>query len=741
MPPLHYIDHLPQPAVANFKALGIKVLRPTQLLTMTLQDSDNLVVLCELNRDKEDNTVKRTDLHGIHLVQELRRKKFKGKVLFVSFLTRRYIAQNKLKHSIINAIGHGFSRLPTHPQNWFEEFKTIKILDEVEWYDIDTNYCNKAGLAQQELHALNGILNDASFDAAYVKTQIHNCLLKIGALYSVNCAEYEKTLDYTDLAQAIRAVSSYCNQIIRDSIFETATAYSSTPKQPWSILLLDDEITADHQLVKDLEAQVERVFCVQTAAAAETILANNSEKGYKIALVLSDYRLFETAKTDSQVQIHQPKQGYKFLMETAAEYSYLALAALSALPRKFLLQSFKRMGIRVDIYSKKDYFESDATRKILVDELVEKGREGFENISRLPRQVTEVWAYYEPFYAYHRSQPDYHANERYIATRSEAYCHSYPNPYFDLTGYTTELKSKTKTPAKPKVFQEFLEKMVCRRAVLWYSQTRKIDSLVELFKFLKGRNYKEVDDSGKQKEENTAKNQINRCLGLQLTNFPWTATIEERDWLTRMGLEGIEKLEAREAKFLNLAEAVFKELNFDNLPSPNTFPKCRLWLKTGRNQLPKTIEPLLKTTKKLLGELKIIYPNLHAKQPTEPKAPLNFYYYLLRLKGQIIRLQNAVQAGTLPTDLESLKQKIIQKARTEFSKNYELAEGMEASAILFFEELKTKGEKYANFNAYYKAFKTYHKQELGYYDSFKTVNRDEQYWASVRTEEEFEDDL
>ena len=439
MPPL-YIDHLSQPAVANFKAIGIKVLRPSQLLTRTLQDSDNLVVLCEQDRDKEDNAVKRTDLYGIHLVQELRRKGFKGKVLFVSFLTRRYIAQNKLKHSIINAIGHGFSRLPTHPQNWFAELKTIKTLDEVEWYDIDTNYCNKAGLAQQELHALNGLLNDASFDPAYIKTQIHTCLLKIGNLYSVNCAEYEQTLDYTNLAQTIRAVSDYCDEVIRTHNFETKSAYLKPHKQPWSILLLDDEIKPNHRLVRDLEVQVEQVFCVQTATAAETILANNSEEGYKIALIIADYRLFETAKTDSQVQIHQPKQGYKFLMETAAKYPYLGLAALSALPRKFLLQSFKRMGIRVDIYSKKDYFESDATRKILVDELVEKGLESFEAINRLPRMATEVWTYYEPFYAHHRSRLDYYANEQYIATKAQEYCHSYPNFYFDLMGLHHRIK-------------------------------------------------------------------------------------------------------------------------------------------------------------------------------------------------------------------------------------------------------------------------------------------------------------
>ena len=281
--------------------------------------------------------------------------------------------------------------------------------------------------------------------------------------------------------------------------------------------------------------------------------------------------------------------------------------------------------------------------------------------------------------------------------------------------------------------------MVCRRAVLWYSQMKNIDSPSEVFKFLKGRKYVEPQDGRqKQKDENTAKNQINRCLGLQLTAFPWTATVEERDWLKRMGLKGLSKVEASEVKFLNLAEEALKQLNFKDLPSPNTFPKCRLWLKAGRNQLPKNIELLLEITKKLIGELKMIYANLQTNSPTEPKAALSFYHYLLRLKSQITKLQNAVQSGALPTDLESLKQKIIAKARAEFPKKSELAEGVEASAMLFFEHLKNKGKKYANFKAYYTAFKTYHKQELGYYDAFKTVHRDEEYWRGIGVEEDLE---
>ncbi|NKQ38835.1 MAG: hypothetical protein HF967_05075, partial [Methanosarcinales archaeon] len=520
-------------------------------------------------------------------------------------------------------------------------------------------------------------------------------------------------------------------------------------KKPWSILFLDDEIDKSHNLIVELEKQVEKVYCVQNVIDAENILKRNVEEGLHISLVVSDYRLFET---DKPLKVHQPKQGYKFLMETSTEYPYLGLVAFSSLSRKFLLQSFKRMGMRVDVYSKKDYFISDTTLKILVDEFVDKGNEAFDAIVRLPRLSSPNWKNFEPFYAYHRRSLDYLADEQYISNKAKSYCinHQEGNTFFDLTDYTTELKGKSKTPDNPKFFKEYLEKMICRRSILWYSRvysSEPINSPKEIIEFLQGTNY------NSQMSENTPTNQINTNLALRLTEYPWNTTIEEKEWLiNQMGTDRkkIEDVENKENEILSFAEQEIVKLITNQNCQPNTFVNCKMWLSEAastqnisknkdiaetvikiKNRLLKTINSV-KTEPPLIQILqdKKIVKDVQCKSILHQyKSLIDLFYYLTRLKNYVENYNNSLIPGDEGADIESIRHEIILKAKKEFlskgtndnSNEYDLI----ASIYDFFGELNKKGEYPKTEAAYYSSFKVFYKEyKYSFSDPYRTVSLD-----------------
>jgi hypothetical protein len=683
-----------------------------------IQSSKGLIIECEINADENGNSKQRTELYGIQYAQKLRRKGFQGKIVFTSFLNVNFIIKSNPQNAIINAIGHGFIRHPFLLKECIDTLEHINSLSDIELYDIQSNYCNRAGIAQEILHRLHGIATDKSFNLNFVKKEIEESVITIGKLFNNDVDEFLKKLQFNNLHQTLNVVDSFCNQIITSSKDNDSPFRENIEKKSWSVLLLDDELKEDHSLVTQLASKVKKVFCCSNYREAEKILENNLSQGLKISLVISDYRLMEF---QDGIYKHQTKQGYSFLIQTAKKYPFLGLIALSSLPRKFLFQSFKQMGIRASIYSKKDYFGSTKSTNVLVDDLIRIGQESFTASSRHLKLSSPQWKNYELFYLYHRNSLEYKFTENFISNKAKAYCEDFKIGVssFNLTAYTTELKGKTKTPENPKAFQEFIDKMICRRTILWFSQysgTSPIFSPKDIIKFLQGRNF------NPDLSEVAATNQINTNLALRLTDFPWNATIEEREWLInfmnvdRLILDQIEEIESK------ILSAIKEELtSFDRDSQLNTFVNAKIMITNILNK--KSDQDISAKFLQKIKNIKNII-TLYTSKEKSTKAIKDFTGYIDRIKSRIEKILKAKKQGDLPRDVEKIKKEVIKKARKQFSYSYELIEGIEVSAFLFFADLSEDKMTYSNIEGFASAFFIYHKESMGYVNPFVTISLD-----------------
>ena len=681
-------------AIQPLKSWGITPLLIQEIVDVTPSDDYSLIIPCEINLKETGETVRRTEFYGIELGRKLRIDGFKGKILFVSVANSEEISRSKL-NSIIHTIGHSFISLSSGIISWRDQLEKTRVLSDIEWYDITTNYCSKYGLAQQYLHNLHGIANDDSFSFDKKCQRIIECLKNIGALYNVDVQILRDQLDFNDLSEAVRLVENYCNEVIalNESTNEIEES-TSIDRKPWSVLLVDDEITEEHQLVVELSKRVGKVYCTNNAQSAQEILAEDRQNGELITLVVSDYRL---EKKENGHTVHQAIQGYMFLIDTAKDYPHKAKAALSALPRRFLLQSFKRMGIRANVYSKKDYLASANTLKILVEELLDQGEDSFNAIVRKPRISSEHWENFETFYSYHRCSRDYSSNEAYISEKARSYCLEYQREdnHFSVTlsNYSTQLSGKKKTPENPKAFKEFLEKMVCRRAILWYARygtPAVIDSPEDVMHFLKGPAY-----TGSE-SKNDATNKINTNLAIRLKEFPWNTTIEEKSWLIfdmKVDAHDIEQLESQENEILLLCETMIAERLapfVSHVFPPNTFFRCKRWFTSAAYFPELTLDQIdiqLKVCTTLRARVQVLTEDPKSLKGIS-RSLRRFYNYLTKAVVPFLRKRKEEKsnAQTISISNEEKRTRVIEKAKKKFANDPESLEGIEATAYLFFSE-------------------------------------------------------
>ena len=527
---------------------------------------NSIIVLCELNWSVNSSAASLQSLQGIELVKDLRRRRVKLPVIFTSFLSRKQVYANKLDKAIVNAVGHRFVQLPNKPEQFKEKLSEVHPLNELELYDIIHNYCSIGGIVKMLLHSLNGLQNvlNGSLDTSdVVREKLRNAILQVYQVFNKEASEALAAFDnefvvltVNNLNRAIRFVESRGTELIDIYSPDEQSNSIIKAKGNWKLLLLDDEITEGHILIEKLRARDVDIICTDNANDAKQIVENET----LLSLVVSDYRLEEEI---DRVKVHQEVQGYQFLKEVSEKRpGYLRLVALSSLPRKFLMESFKHYGLRTEIFSKRDYLENEATINLLCDELVEIGNENAEAIVRTPGITSETWQYFEPFYWHHRNSINYEANERYINQKASEYCEGIKENRFPfrLSGYTSlnldgkakpiiEIKNK-KTgeetiQTNEKVFKIYFEKCICRRVALWYTQYNKAATVKDVHKIIQGNDYTGILTAS------TPKNQVNINLALSLDEFPWNMTIEEKHWLMyHMNVTDIEKTEQKELAVL-----------------------------------------------------------------------------------------------------------------------------------------------------------------------------------------------
>lgn len=534
-----------------------------------------VIILCELEYDIDGRPKAIELLSGIELGKQLRRDGIRIPFIFVSFLSRAKVYDDKPGRGIINAVGHRFIRLPF---NWEKLEATAKILplSELEAHDIIFNYCSLDGLVRLLLHTLTGskvLLINAPEKASQIKAKIRQVIIRIHQVFNKDAGlalmafdSQFVEIDLYNIAEAIRMVEGVGLNLIEYCCAEPEEL-QRRPKAngDWKLLVLDDELTEEHTLFRRLTERNVSFVLSHTVEEARRLVRQEP----LMSLVVSDYRL---EQEEEGVKVHQEIQGYHFLQELSQEKpNYTRLVALSSLPRRFLMESFKHFGMRVDIFSKRDYFENDATIELLCNELVELGNENAAVIARGPRIAAETWQYFEPFYRYHRSSVSYTANESYISYRAKQYCEGIRQDryLFRLSGYTAlNLNSSKSRPDNEKAFRIYLEKCICRRVALWYSQFNSMATLTDIHRAIQGLDYLGAFSSG------TPRNQINYNLALSLEEYPWNMTVEEKLWLsTEMNQEDPTSTEKYEELILQeIANGLRNWLKRHGLEDVTTMP-------------------------------------------------------------------------------------------------------------------------------------------------------------------------
>ena len=217
-----YIDDIASKVKFNETALKIDYRTPSEIMKEFSIPNKGLIILCELQLASSSL---RNELNGISLAQNLRRNGYKGGILFISFLSRKQVIKLKPEYSLINTIGHDFIQLPAHPQEWISTLQTIKPLDDLEWYDIERNYCNRLGTLRMELHALFGLTHDGSVPLKIIYHKLILVVKQVGELFQQPVDYLLKKIPNSieeqsrdKIAALVKEINSGCLEIINQSV-------------------------------------------------------------------------------------------------------------------------------------------------------------------------------------------------------------------------------------------------------------------------------------------------------------------------------------------------------------------------------------------------------------------------------------------------------------------------------------------------------------------------------------------
>ena len=356
-------------------------------------------------------TINRQELYGIKLAIDLRLKGIKFPILFISFLSRKQICDRKPEREIINAVGHNFVRLPVKTDEMFTIINNMEPLNDLELYDIQNSYCRKEGIIRETAHRLSNVkyfdldkknIQELEIELTTAIKTIANVYNEQPSLFLIEFWERYKKLNENNLSDAISDIGRYGERLINEHTRDSQDDQDYR-KRKWKLIWIDDEVKDNHKLVTLLEQKGVSTILCSSAVKAIDILEKDWSSNNSIGVVLADYRLEEIK---DGVKVHQIIQGYSLLKNIAESGRMIRLAALSALPRKFLLHSFKHYNVRTEVFSKRDYLEDDHTYNLLCNQLVALGDENEEAILSMPGDSLG-WRNLQPAYQLYRNAPDY----------------------------------------------------------------------------------------------------------------------------------------------------------------------------------------------------------------------------------------------------------------------------------------------------------------------------------------------
>ncbi|MDO5980910.1 hypothetical protein [Flavivirga spongiicola] len=382
---IYYIDYNINTDSLDDRITGIS---PADFMELDdVKIDDNLVVLCELDISSSKETVSRKDFYGVSFVQELRRKNYMNKVLFVSFLHEDYYKTRVLNSKIMFFPGHGFIQLPTSSTEWIDEFECFEALSDLSLYDVKNHCCGIEQVIEERFHSLTpkfnvtkkltpSLISEGNELVKLIYDSLNKPLPKLDSVLNIDVSGIE----------ALRSLRRLCEIVLPESTTEESKKLLPKWKH-WKVLWLDDEENEESPLFKELVSRLgseEKVILCKTFRDA--VYEWEADKAFReIALVICDYRLKKEDGTPAK------KQGYDFMKYLSETERNVGKIAYSGLKRKFLIESFKYYGIQINIYSKIDFNQYEKyDLAFLTDEIVRLGDDHWIEINNGP-QATE-WA-------------------------------------------------------------------------------------------------------------------------------------------------------------------------------------------------------------------------------------------------------------------------------------------------------------------------------------------------------------
>lgn len=398
---IYYIDN-PSKVHADFLPKGIECMSPADFLAKERNETDELVVLCEIDVDSENDFVNRTDLYGIQFVQQLRLNNYRNKIIFVSFLPLNYILSNA-KNYITKTEGHNFIRLPFKFDTVVDEFVRVEQLTPQDLMLCKKNYCDINGIISEITHSIT-----SSSNSTEIKAKVIDCIKMLGNYFELNVnvelanlqskfpdfstIRFEEAIAYL---KELGRVGQYSNASAASNRNENSEIiYDVIPKASYSVLWLDDEASEDSLLHVELVRIFgeNKVHICKSVDEAVAMVKNDCNRGNlrpEIMVAIVDYRLYQnhadTTSGGDPIKVHQQKQGYRFVEEINRLQSIVEIVVHSSIARNDQIWLSEQYNRNVETRPKMgvNYNDSGALKSFL-EEVVVLGNKNYNRLNNLP---------------------------------------------------------------------------------------------------------------------------------------------------------------------------------------------------------------------------------------------------------------------------------------------------------------------------------------------------------------------
>ncbi len=456
-----------------------------------------IVVLCELEWDQYGKTPSPGELYGVKMVSIFFRAycKLRQPVLFISNLSKVAITYNS-QNMIVDAVGHDFMKIDDFINSDESNILNVakrKSLSDIQMDDILINFCDLKGQIGEIIHrAKNNInkIDQSSAQAIKIKyiseiikvtlDDIFNLLGTIPDSEGVKAYVFDvlntKIISENNLAEATAFMTNH-EEMLRSLANDSETLPAPIAiDRPWEVLILDDEPECISQVIDTLRANGIKVIISSNVDEAQAIIEDDErlQKEVKnilnsITVVISDYRLFVNG-----TKRQQHRQGYDFLVDTSRRNRFTSYVALSGLGRQFLLTSFRKYNLRIDVYSKDDLSTSLRNQQVFAENIIQLGENQYDALSRVPSARGWNSEGKRCFYIEHRKRTDYFDTEHLINKKARQYVQNIIHLLSDVNSITFPALNSDEFKGLTTSLQDierqmpvFRKVLLARRIVLW----------------------------------------------------------------------------------------------------------------------------------------------------------------------------------------------------------------------------------------------------------------------------------